>query len=368
MFNKTSHILIATSNPYIPQLMGGSERSSQSIGIYLKENGYNVSVLCALRPEGWTGLTNRFIRHFLGNPFPKDIVDNIPIYRVWPKNGSIDHHIEEFVRKKRPDIVLVQAGYPFSLARKFEKLEIPVIVYLRDLVFPEGDGPPPTGKYTFYVANSKFTAKRFANQFGIQVEKIIPPSITPENYRVEKTRQYALMVNPISIKGLDLVIELANRLQNIPFLLQESWDIDEQSRKKLDQAMKKNKNITLRERSNDMRSCYSKARVLLVPSQWEEAWGRVVSEAQVSGIPVIASSVGGLPESVGTGGLLVSPSDIDEWELNLSKLWNDHEFENTLSNLALKHAARDEIQHRFLLKESKNLIEKLLNLKNQLEK
>src|SRR3546814_9881685 len=45
--------------------------------------------------------------------------------------------------------------------------------------------------------------------------------------------------------------------------------------------------------SHDMREVYRRTHTLLVPSQWEEAWGRVATEAQFSGIPVLASDRGG---------------------------------------------------------------------------
>ena len=54
----------------------------------------------------------------------------------------------------------------------------------------------------------------------------------------------------------------------------------------------------------DMRSVYRDTKVLLVPSQWLETWGRVATEAQFSGIPVLASRSGALPEAVGPGGIL----------------------------------------------------------------
>ena len=65
-------------------------------------------------------------------------------------------------------------------------------------------------------------------------------------------------------------------------------------------------NVELVERSDDMSPIYASTRVLLVPSQWEaETWGRVVSEAQFSGIPVLASDRGALPETVGAGGAII---------------------------------------------------------------
>jgi len=53
--------------------------------------------------------------------------------------------------------------------------------------------------------------------------------------------------------------------------------------------------------------------VLAVPSVpvpgWLEQFGRVVVEAQASGVPSVASSSGALPEVVGDGGILVTPGD-----------------------------------------------------------
>jgi glycosyltransferase involved in cell wall biosynthesis len=45
--------------------------------------------------------------------------------------------------------------------------------------------------------------------------------------------------------------------------------------------------------------------VVLVPSIWLEAWGMVVVEAMLRGIPVVVSDAGGLPEAcLGAGAVL----------------------------------------------------------------
>lgn len=58
---------------------------------------------------------------------------------------------------------------------------------------------------------------------------------------------------------------------------------------------------------------YKELDVLVVPSVptpgWLEQFGRVVVEAMASGVPVIASRSGALPEVVGKAGLLVPPGD-----------------------------------------------------------
>jgi len=54
-----------------------------------------------------------------------------------------------------------------------------------------------------------------------------------------------------------------------------------------------------------------RAAVAVVPSLWDEPYGMVAVEALTSGVPVVATTVGTLPELVGDGidGLLVPPGD-----------------------------------------------------------
>jgi glycosyltransferase involved in cell wall biosynthesis len=57
------------------------------------------------------------------------------------------------------------------------------------------------------------------------------------------------------------------------------------------------------------------ARALLVPSRWYEAAPRSIIEAYATGVPVLASDIGALPESVidGVTGMLVPPDEPDAW-------------------------------------------------------
>jgi glycosyltransferase involved in cell wall biosynthesis len=103
-------------------------------------------------------------------------------------------------------------------------------------------------------------------------------------------------------------------------------------------------NVTFVPPQSDMRKVYAECKILLAPSVWEEAYGRVATEAQISGIPVVASARGGLPEAVGPGGVLLDPDQpIADWVAAVRKLWSDQDYYSALSAAATAHAARPEI-------------------------
>ena len=65
--------------------------------------------------------------------------------------------------------------------------------------------------------------------------------------------------------------------------------------------------------------------LLVVPSVWFENAPLVISQALQSGLPVVASRVGGLPEMVdaGVSGDLVAPGDAAAWTETLKMLLRD---------------------------------------------
>mgnify|MGYP002279762177 CR=1 FL=1 len=165
-------------------------------------------------------------------------------------------------------------------------------------------------------------------------------------------RHYALFVNPVRVKGVDIAFAIAKIRSDIPFIFLEGWPLGQDQFSQLRKKGESLGNVTVVRRTSDMRAYYRQARILMVPSIWEEAWGRVVTEAQINGIPVLASDRGGLPESVGQGGILVDPSaDIEKWVEGLSRLWDDETAYKTFSKLALKHANRREIQPQSIVEQ-----------------
>jgi len=77
--------------------------------------------------------------------------------------------------------------------------------------------------------------------------------------------------------------------------------------------------------SNDIVACFAAMDVLAFPPIRRESFGRVSAEAQACGLPVVASRVGGIPETLreGVSGLLVTPGDVPAWTDALATLVGD---------------------------------------------
>jgi glycosyltransferase involved in cell wall biosynthesis len=75
----------------------------------------------------------------------------------------------------------------------------------------------------------------------------------------------------------------------------------------------------------EARRLVAQACAVLVPSIWYEAFPRVVVEAYASGVPVVASRIGALPEVVedGVTGLLAEPGDPASWAAAVERLCHD---------------------------------------------
>jgi glycosyltransferase involved in cell wall biosynthesis len=83
--------------------------------------------------------------------------------------------------------------------------------------------------------------------------------------------------------------------------------------------------------------------VLALPSlttpTWCEQYGRVITEAMASGVPVIASSTGAIPDVVGQAGLLVPEASVSDLAEAMVSLEADRQRRSRLGSMALERAA-----------------------------
>jgi glycosyltransferase involved in cell wall biosynthesis len=338
--------LFATTQSYLPQRVGGSQRSTHELSIGLAARGNAVAVLCELeRPIDWTHIQNRTVATVTRRSHPCDHWHPYRVYRGYDATSGV----HEVARAFRPDVAVVHAGVAMPLVSALLADRIRTVVYLRDVQFGAMGGAIPCHERLRFLANSQFTATRAARDLGVDAP-VVQPLVCRTTYRTISHRRHVLFVNPVAKKGVDTAIALARRNPDIPFVFLESWPMDRSRLASLRQSLSGLHNVTFRRATLRMSDEYAQARLLLVPSVWEEAWGRVVTEAQLSGIPVLASAIGGLPESVGPGGILVPPgSDLDAWHAHLRELWDSQPVYARYRQLALDHSRRPEIDQERLL-------------------
>jgi glycosyltransferase involved in cell wall biosynthesis len=308
----------------------------------LAARGHEVAVMCRLIGGDWTALDSRVKRSLTRRRFSCDRRLGLPVYRAWDPTDTA-----EVVRDFRPDVAVVQSGDTMAIARSLQNQGVPVALYLRHVEFEDIGGDLSDLSDAHFIANSAFTASRYTERFGIHCT-IIPPFVERSHYETPTTRENVTFINPYPVKGRDIAIAVAEGCPDIPFVFCESWVIDVELREFLNERLAKLPNVSLRPRTSDMKSIYGKARVLLAPSLWEEAWGRVATEAQFSGIPVLGSLRGGLPEAIGPGGELIDGSAPAEvWIAALRRMWDDPVHYQALSDAAYAYSARPEIEPDF---------------------
>lgn len=344
-------ILMVTDHTYPPQSVGGSESSTHELAISLGTAGHEVAVMANIESGGWVFNLNRVKSKLLRRAFPSDTVMGYRVYRGWLHEASFPAGVREVQSSFQADVVMCQAGRPLKWAMAAASAGLTVFVYIRDVEFHDLGGDPRLVRGVRYLANSAFTAARFAAAFGI-ASTVVYPLVIRERYLVQSSNEVVLFVNPHPAKGVAIALALARLRPDIRFMFQLSWKLSAANLEDLRRELSALSNVELRPPCLDMREAYRRTRVLLAPSQWEEAWGRVVSEAQVSGIPALVSNRGGLPEALGGGGIMLAhDAGIDEWVGALALLWDQPDRWQEYSAKAGASAARPQLQPQQLIRQ-----------------
>lgn len=286
-------LLFVSTYPHLPEIIGGLQTTTHDLCLAIQAIGASVAVLCGLNEYRTDG----------GGLAPqRDESLGYTVIRVPDPNQALPIITASW----GATAIIVQSGTAL-LPTIVSALEtgLPTAVYLHNVEVHQLGGTLLPDPALLYLANSTFTAERWHALCGID-SVVIPPLVAPENYLVGETGEKILFVNPTPIKGVEILFALAAACPDLPFLVAESWNLDPRWRALCRRRADALGNITWVTPTRDMRTLYRQARVLLMPSLWEEAFGRTVIEAQLNGIPVLASDRGALPETVGEGGVLIN--------------------------------------------------------------
>ena len=341
-------LLLAAKYLHYPQGGGGLERNTHELCLRLIQRGISPAVMCDLHHDGslleYKNRLARIVRPKIR--FPGDRGLGYPVFRGW---GSEDG-AREVVSRFKPDIVIAQSAEPVSLLQSFAGLGIPRMAYFHEVERIWDVDTLVAMKDVGLLANSEFTARKMAERGSVH-PAVIRPLIDRSFYVTSTSPQTALFVNTSLKKGVEIAFRLAESRPDVPFDIVKNWNADAAKHAvgwdiaELTARASAAGNITLHAPTNDMRRLYGRARLLLAPSQWEEAWGRVATEAQINGIPVLTSDRGGLPEAVGPGGILVAhDAPIETWINAFSRIWDDASAYAAYAAAARAFGLRPEIQ------------------------
>ncbi len=142
---------------------------------------------------------------------------------------------------------------------------------------------------------------------------------TPDPYLAQLPKDgYLLFVGDLSIeKGIDVLLRAYAKLINAPPLVLIG-------RRLADTPSELPHNVLMLGSwpHSAVMHAWRRSCIALVPSVWSEPFGMVVIEAMVSGRPVIASHIGGIPDIVvdGETGLLVPPGNVDSLREAIERL------------------------------------------------
>ncbi|MEM6579668.1 MAG: glycosyltransferase family 4 protein [Pseudomonadota bacterium] len=350
--------MFASERPPYPYFLGGAARAAHSLLASLVD-AQNVDCL-ALGSASYRGGSWVI-------PRAKDFA-SLNIHSVDEKRAAINcgypvrllrdfyNDLATEIQSSKPDILWAQLEGSLTLLRQADELGVTGLCYIHDAEFDFAEIRAIAGLKCHLIASSDYLAEKVYAATGRRPGVIYPPT----EFHFDACGDHdglVTMVNPHPVKGLDVFLDIARRLPDTQFLLQESWKLGEDSLIALLDRLKSLPNVSFAHRVANMRTVYEQTRILLIPSQWEEGFGMVALEAQSCGIPVIASRRGGLTESVGSGGLLIDDYlNVNTWVESLQAVLDDPNRYTTLSRQARENARRD----TFSLKRSSERLYKIL--------
>ena len=381
--------VLLVNSLYAPDEVGGAERSVRSLAEELTQAGVDVHVAALTRQGLSTEKLSGVTVHRIGLanlywPFG-DVRRRALSRAVWHwndrANAAMARQFSSLLEDVRPDLVHTNnlAGFSVSLWRAAKRNGLPLVHTLRDyyLVCPrstmyrtarEGHGANcdapcrscglfSAGKreasedVDWVVGISRHILERhgelgfFAGITGRSVVHngpLVQPAVStvaPQG-SPDKLLRVGYLGRLSPEKGIETLIDaclhesLRDRLT-----LQVAGLGDEEYGASL---MSRASSPTIRfVGQQDPSSFLEQLDLLVVPSLWREAFGRVVVEAFAHRVPVIATRTGGLPEIVDDGvtGYLFPPGDVSELVRIMDSVLADRSLLPALAQAAVERVA-----------------------------
>ena len=331
-------LLLMGQSPFDPS--SGAAQSMRSTATLLARAGWAVRCLATTATENGSENVELLLHRFGGALQRKSGVllgqlDRVEyqLFAVQPNRGrdwqqdvgvAYNHCYAKLLADWQPQVLLTFGGDAEDAERREQARAagVRVVFALHNLAYLHPDAPESAREAMYepqyLLAPSQFMASAYERALGRPVDVLPPPIDWADLLAPKRSPVFVTFVNPEPAKGLMFMATLAARLgrerPDVPLLIIEGRGKAEHFlaagwRAGVDLA--RMPNILISPGGVRPKDIFANARVLLMPSVWDEPAGRLAIEAMVNGVPALVSDRGGLAEMVGAAGTaLPVPADL----------------------------------------------------------
>jgi surfactin synthase thioesterase subunit/glycosyltransferase involved in cell wall biosynthesis len=302
-------ILLAQNSLYYPA-HGGGDKSNRLLMEALAALGHDCRVLARI-PVFGEAEHDRYVEELVTRGVTPELHSRVVAFRragvdiQVVTRGFLKEAFSAQAALARPDVILASTDDTAQVLLREALNEPARVVYLAratlalpfgpDCAFPSQEKTERIRRCDAVVGVSQYVAdyiKRCAHIDAVHVPiSLMEPEEWPELGRFDN--EFVTMVNPSAVKGIAIFLALADAFPSVRFAAVPMWGTTADDR----QAFAARPNVTLLEPVDDINLLLTRTRVLLVPSLWAEARSRIIVEAMLRGVPVMAADSGGIPEA-----------------------------------------------------------------------
>ena len=304
-------ILLAQNALYYPAY-GGGDRSNRLLLEALAARGHQCRVVARIARFGEAGHAQYLRELEQRGVSPLTSEDGVVTFRrggvearVVTHHSNMRAYFAAQIAAFAPDAILTSTDDPAQLLLEVAVRADARTVYLAratlalpfgpDCAFPSAAKTEVLRQANAVVGVSRYVADYIRQWSGIPAMHVpislLDPPPYPDLGRFEN--EFVTLVNPCAVKGISIFLELADRMPQVRFAGVPTWGTTQADRA----ALARRANVTVLDPVDNVDDILRRTRVLLVPSLWAEARSRIVVEAMLRGVPVMASDIGGIPEA-----------------------------------------------------------------------